>query len=93
MDQKEHEDQKENGAVAQEEGPSPSQGGLRPPEERERWHRMRPQEVLAKVSASLSGLTQAEAQKRLGQYGRNELERKKGLGVWDCLLSVQRNIL
>jgi Ca2+-transporting ATPase len=85
MDQKEHEDQKENVAVVQEEGPSPSQGGLRPPEERERWHRMRPQEVLAKVSASLSGLTQAEAQKRLGQYGRNELERKKGRTAWKLL--------
>ena len=34
-------------------------------------------ELLAKLGASPEGLSQAEAQKRLIQYGPNELEEKK----------------
>ena len=34
-------------------------------------------ELQAKLKASLDGLTQAEAQKRLTQYGPNEIEEKK----------------
>ena len=34
-------------------------------------------ELQEKLKASLDGLTQAEAQKRLTQYGPNEIEEKK----------------
>ncbi len=34
-------------------------------------------ELLTKLGASADGLTQAEAQKRLAQYGPNEIEEEK----------------
>ncbi len=34
-------------------------------------------ELMTKLGSSLEGLTQAEAQKRLTQYGPNEIEEKK----------------
>lgn len=41
------------------------------------WHMMSPEEVLKALNVSETGLAQADAQKRLAQYGFNELQKRK----------------
>ena len=41
------------------------------------WHAMKTQEVLKEISTSESGLAQPEAQKRLDEFGPNELKKEK----------------
>lgn len=41
------------------------------------WHMMSPEEVLEALNVAETGLAQADAQKRLAQYGPNELQKQK----------------
>jgi Ca2+-transporting ATPase len=41
------------------------------------WHSLTPEEALLKTASRTAGLTEDEAQKRLDQYGMNELKGKK----------------
>jgi Ca2+-transporting ATPase len=42
------------------------------------WHAMSPEETLKELNSVEHGLTQAEAQRRLADYGLNELRKEKG---------------
>lgn len=46
------------------------------------WQGMKPQDVLVKLSATLSGLSGEEATRRLKRFGRNVIERKRQLNAW-----------
>jgi Ca2+-transporting ATPase len=63
------------------------------PEHPRPWCVLKPQEVLAKVSGSLAGLSSVEARRRLAEYGKNELERKRGKGVWTLFLGQFQDAL
>ena len=41
------------------------------------WHAMSPEEALKSLNCTETGLSQAEAQERLAQYGPNELQKEK----------------
>jgi Ca2+-transporting ATPase len=41
------------------------------------WHALSPEETLKELNVSERGLSQSEAQKRLAQYGSNELQKEK----------------
>lgn len=41
------------------------------------WHAMDPEETLKELNSTETGLSQAEAQKRLAQFGTNELQKEK----------------
>jgi P-type Ca2+ transporter type 2C len=47
----------------------------------QKWHSLSPQETLQQLNTSLSGLTSTEVQKRLLQFGPNELKAKKQKSV------------
>ena len=60
--------------------PQPKAPELKPgskPESKDDLKSLPMPEVEKKLGSSPDGLTQAEAQKRLGQYGPNEIEEKK----------------
>jgi Ca2+-transporting ATPase len=42
------------------------------------WHALTPEETLKLLNSEQTGLSQEEAQKRLSQYGPNELKKEKG---------------
>jgi Ca2+-transporting ATPase len=44
----------------------------------ESWHALKTDEVLQELATSKAGLAEAEAQKRLGEVGPNELRKEKG---------------
>ncbi len=51
------------------------------------WHAMSAEEVLAALgSEAASGLTEAEARRRLAEYGPNELQEKPPISFWERLL-------
>ncbi len=51
------------------------------------WHAMSVEEVLAALgSEAASGLTEAEANRRLAEYGPNELQEKPPVSFWERLL-------
>lgn len=49
-----------------------------------RYHKMSDKEVLSKLESSVEkGLTEAEAEKRVGKYGTNELEAEEEKSLWE----------
>src|SRR5690242_5068401 len=52
-----------------------------------------PQELKAKLDFSYEGLASAEATRRLGQYGYNEIAREKPLSPFKRLLNHLKNPL
>jgi len=50
------------------------------------WYNQPASEILQKFNTSLDGLSSIEAQKRLNQYGQNELQEKKKVPVWMLFL-------
>ncbi len=52
-----------------------------------------PEESLRDLGSSTSGLSQEEAQKRLQQYGKNEIIKEKGINVWKLFFSQFENFL
>ncbi|MDU3326825.1 MAG: cation-transporting P-type ATPase, partial [Streptococcus sp.] len=46
-------------------------------QKRQAFYTQSPEEVLKSVEATEQGLSSSEAQKRLAEYGRNELEESK----------------
>jgi len=57
-----------------------------------RWHSLSEQEVLRRLNTSLKGLSQKEAEKRLNEYGYNELAEKKGRTALQMLISQFKDI-
>ena len=62
--------------------------------EAEAWHLMNVADVASKLGTSLrSGLSEAEAARRLAEHGPNELEASAGIAPWRVLLDQFRNVL
>ncbi len=47
------------------------------------YHSLTIEDALKAVGSSLEGLTAQEAEKRLGEYGYNELQKEKGVSAWE----------
>ncbi|MAT04301.1 MAG: ATPase [Acidimicrobiaceae bacterium] len=80
---------------------NPSTSGAPTPDERSDevvpWHRFTTDETLSRLDSSRDGLASVEAERRLDEYGRNELEEKGGKSpwriVWEQLSAVMVLIL
>ncbi|PWH13907.1 MAG: ATPase [Anaerolineae bacterium] len=57
------------------------------------WHTLSIQETFSQLESGPNGLTHAEAQKRLSQYGLNELQASHRTSAWEILLEQFKNIL
>ena len=57
------------------------------------WHSMETEEALKSLDVEKSGLSQEEAQKRLSQYGPNELQKEKGESPVKMFLEQFKDIL
>jgi Ca2+-transporting ATPase len=58
------------------------------------WHSLPSEEVAARLETRLdAGLSRAEAKRRLGEHGPNELEAPRAITPWKLLLEQFRNIL
>jgi Ca2+-transporting ATPase len=57
------------------------------------WHARTPEETLKELNSSETGLSQAEAQRRLAEYGSNELKKEKRSSPVKMLLEQFTDIL
>ncbi len=57
------------------------------------WHTLTTSEVLDQLQSRPAGLAQAEAGKRLEQYGPNELQAAQQISPWHILLEQFKNVL
>jgi len=57
------------------------------------WHTLTVEESLARLETSSSGLSSAEAAKRLEEFGPNELEAKGHVSPWAILAEQFKNVL
>ncbi|HEX2110230.1 MAG TPA: cation-translocating P-type ATPase [Gaiellaceae bacterium] len=58
------------------------------------WHSLAVEEVAAVLETRLeSGLSEAEARRRLAEYGPNELERARAVAPWKLFLEQFKNVL
>ncbi len=57
------------------------------------WHRIESEEVLKELDTSRSGLSGAEARRRLGEYGPNELVEKKKKGPLEMFLDQFKDFM
>ncbi len=57
------------------------------------WHSISSEEALKALDVAETGLTQAEAQKRLVQYGLNELQKQKRISLIRIFLNQFKDIL
>jgi Ca2+-transporting ATPase len=60
---------------------------------KENWHNLEISEVLTSLDSKREGLSQGEAQRRLAQFGPNELAEKKKISPWVILLEQFKNFL
>ena len=69
-------------------------GSGRPATSADQWHGLTAEEVAARLDTRLdSGLTQGEADRRLAEYGPNELQAARGVAPWRLLLEQFKNVL
>jgi Ca2+-transporting ATPase len=59
----------------------------------ENWHNLDVPEVLASLDSKHDGLSQEEAQRRLAEFGPNELAGKKKISPWIIFLEQFKNFL
>jgi P-type Ca2+ transporter type 2C len=57
------------------------------------WYNLSVNETISQTASSLNGLTKEEAQKRLLQYGSNELKEEKKSSVWALLAEQFKSVL
>jgi P-type Ca2+ transporter type 2C len=57
------------------------------------WHALAPEEALKALNSSEHGLSQAEAQKRLIAYGKNELQKQRGSSFVELFLGQFKDVL
>jgi magnesium-transporting ATPase (P-type) len=57
------------------------------------WHHLEAEQVQAELGSGPEGLTEAEAQRRLEQYGPNRLPARQGRGPLRRLLAQFNNLL
>ncbi|HEY4674429.1 MAG TPA: cation-transporting P-type ATPase, partial [Candidatus Bathyarchaeia archaeon] len=56
------------------------------------WHALNVEEILKKLETSERGLTKTEAEKRLSEYGANELKKRKRISPLQIFLAQFKNI-
>jgi len=61
--------------------------------EEQEWYRREAEDALSSLNSGREGLKPAEAQKRLGRYGANELAAKKGISPWVLFLEQFKSFL
>ena len=59
----------------------------------ENWHNLEATEAITSLQSSNHGLSQEEAQKRLAQFGPNELVAKKKISPWAIFIQQFKSIL
>jgi len=57
------------------------------------WHNQEVSEVVSSLNSSGNGLSQAEAQRRLAQYGPNELREEKKVSIWSLVAEQFKSTL
>jgi len=57
------------------------------------WYNLKPAEVISSLNSSSHGLSQEEAQKRLAQFGPNELVEKEKISPWKIFLEQFKSVL
>lgn len=57
------------------------------------WYNLEPAEVIASLNSNPHGLSQQEAQKRLAQFGPNELVQKERISPWAIFLEQFKSFL
>jgi len=57
------------------------------------WHNLKASETITSLNSSASGLSQEEAQKRLEQFGPNELVEKEKISPWAIFLEQFKSFL
>ncbi|MFC1937534.1 cation-translocating P-type ATPase [Chloroflexota bacterium] len=57
------------------------------------WYRLESTQVLASLKSSASGLSQQEAERRLTEFGPNELVKKEGISPWAIFLEQFKSFL
>jgi magnesium-transporting ATPase (P-type) len=60
---------------------------------REDWHTRSPEDVLAQLGASVSGLSAADAAQRLATNGPNELKESKGVSPLQMFLGQFKSLI
>lgn len=61
--------------------------------EEKQWYRREAEDTLSALKSGRDGLAPAEARKRLGRYGANELAEKKGISPWSLFLQQFKSFL
>ncbi len=57
------------------------------------WHALSIEDTVSRLQSSPSGLTQAEADRRLCEHGVNELQAAQAVSAWTLLASQFKNVL
>src|SRR5690606_1307134 len=57
------------------------------------WHTQPVDTVLSDLQASADGLSSAEAQARIDEFGPNELKATRGISAWEILIEQFKNVL
>ena len=61
--------------------------------EKKNWYSLTAEETIKTLSSSLQGLSREEVQRRLAQFGPNELVEKKGVAAWMMFLGQFKSFL
>jgi magnesium-transporting ATPase (P-type) len=61
--------------------------------EKQNWHALEVEDVLRTLETSCSGLSKDQAQKRLAQFGPNELVKKGKVSAWAIFLEQFKSFL
>ncbi len=57
------------------------------------WYNLKPAEAISSLNSSSHGLSQQEAQKRLAQFGPNELVEKEKISPWAIFLAQFKSVI
>ncbi|KYK38848.1 MAG: calcium-translocating P-type ATPase, SERCA-type [Theionarchaea archaeon] len=57
------------------------------------WHTREAADCVKRLNTSTDGLTEAEAEKRLAEFGYNELKKRKGRGVFSIFVDQFKDLL
>ncbi len=57
------------------------------------WYNLKPAEVISSLNSSSHGLSQQEAQKRLAEFGPNELVEKEKISPWAIFLAQFKSVI
>lgn len=57
------------------------------------WYAKKSEDVFEELKSRVEGLTQAQAEERLGEYGPNEIQAAKRISAWEILIEQFKNVL